>query len=218
MTLLELINLMKKQLRLMIFLPVACAVAVGAYAFLGMPNTYLATTSLYVLTGQSDSSTSLSTDLSASQLVANDITSLLKSGRVQKQVMDQVGLKSLSDYEISIESTTTSRIIEVSVSGTDPEQAAAIANAMAENTAEVSSEVMGVDAVNIVDPAVAPTSPSGPPRMLYIAVAAMGGLFLAIAIVVVSDMMNTRVRSAEDVEELIDVPVIGRIPLVKSGN
>lgn len=218
MTLLELINLMKKQLRLMIFLPVACAVAVGAYAFLGMPNTYLATTSLYVLTGQSDSSTSLSTDLSASQLVANDITSLLKSGRVQKQVMDQVGLKSLSDYEISIESTTTSRIIEVSVSGTDPEQAAAIANAMAENTAEVSSEVMGVDAVNIVDPAVAPTSPSGPSRMLYIAVAAMGGLFLAVAIVVVSDMMNTRIRSAEDVEELIDVPVIGRIPLVKSGN
>lgn len=218
MTLLELINLMKKQLRLMIFLPVACAVAVGAYAFLGMPNTYLATTSLYVLTGQSDSSTSLSTDLSASQLVANDITSLLKSGRVQKQVMDQVGLKSLSDYEISVESTTTSRIIEVSVSGTDPEQAAAIANAMAENTAEVSSEVMGVDAVNIVDPAVAPTSPSGPSRMLYIAVAAMGGLFLAVAIVVVSDMMNTRIRSAEDVEELIDVPVIGRIPLVKSGN
>lgn len=218
MTLLELINLMKKQLRLMIFLPVACAVAVGAYAFLGMPNTYLATTSLYVLTGQSDSSTSLSTDLSASQLVANDITSLLKSGRVQKQVMDQVGLKSLSDYEISIESTTTSRIIEVNVSGTDPEQAAAIANAMAENTAEVSSEVMGVDAVNIVDPAVAPTSPSGPSRMLYIAVAAMGGLFLAVAIVVVSDMMNTRIRSAEDVEELIDVPVIGRIPLVKSGN
>lgn len=218
MTLLELINLMKKQLRLMIFLPVACAVAVGAYAFLGMPNTYLATTSLYVLTGQSDSSTNLSTDLSASQLVANDITSLLKSGRVQKQVMDQVGLKSLSDYEISIESTTTSRIIEVSVSGTDPEQAAAIANAMAENTAEVSSEVMGVDAVNIVDPAVAPTSPSGPSRMLYIAVAAMGGLFLAVAIVVVSDMMNTRIRSAEDVEELIDVPVIGRIPLVKSGN
>lgn len=218
MTLLELINLMKKQLRLMIFLPVACAVVVGAYAFLGMPNTYLATTSLYVLTGQSDSSTSLSTDLSASQLVANDITSLLKSGRVQKQVMDQVGLKSLSDYEISIESTTTSRIIEVSVSGTDPKQAAAIANAMAENTAEVSSEVMGVDAVNIVDPAVAPTSPSGPSRMLYIAVAAMGGLFLAVAIVVVSDMMNTRIRSAEDVEELIDVPVIGRIPLVKSGN
>lgn len=208
MTLLELINLMKKQLRLMIFLPVACAVVVGAYAFLGMPNTYLATTSLY----------NLSTDLSASQLVANDVTSLLKSSRVQKQVKEELGLKDLSDYDISVESTTTSRIIEVSVSGTDPEKAAAIANAMAENTAEVSSEVMGVDAVNIVDPAVAPTSPSGPSRMLYIAVAAMGGLFLAVAIVVVSDMMNTRIRSAEDVEELIDVPVIGRIPLVKSGN
>ena len=215
MTLLELINLMKKQLRLMIFLPVACAVAVGAYAFLGMPDTYLATTSLYV---QSDSNSNLSTDLTASQLVANDVTSLLNSSRVQKQVAEELGLKDLSDYDISVESTTTSRIIELGVSGTDPKQAAAIANALAEGTAEVSSEVMGVDAVNIVAPAVVPTSPSGPSRMLYIAVAAMGGLFLAVAIVVVSDMMNTRVRSAEDVEELIDVPVIGRIPLVKSGN
>lgn len=218
MTLLELINLMKKQLRLMIFLPVACAVAVGAYAFLGMPDTYLATTSLYVLTEQSDSNSNLSTDLTASQLVANDVTSLLNSSRVQKQVAEELGLKDLSDYDISVESTTTSRIIELGVSGTDPKQAAAIANALAEGTAEVSSEVMGVDAVNIVDPAVAPTAPSGPSRMLYIAVAAMGGLFLAVAIVVVGDMMNTRVRSAEDVEELIDVPVIGRISLVKSGN
>ena len=130
----------------------------------------------------------------------------------QKQVAEELGLKDLSDYDISVESTTTSRIIELGVSGTDPKQAAAIANALAEGTAEVSSEVMGVDAVNIVDPAAAPTAPSGPPRMLYIAAAFMGGLFLAIAIVVVSDMMNARVRSAEDVEELIDVPVIGRIP------
>ena len=95
MTLLELINLMKKQLRLMIFLPVACAVAVGAYAFLGMPDTYLATTSLYVLTVQSDSNSNLSTDLTASQLVANDVTSLLNSSRVQKQVAEELGLKDL---------------------------------------------------------------------------------------------------------------------------
>ena len=126
----------------MIFLPVACAVAVGAYAFLGMPDTYLATTSLYVLTVQSDSNSNLSTDLTASQLVANDVTSLLNSSRVQKQVAEELGLKDLSDYDISVESTTTSRIIELGVSGTDPKQAAAIANALAEGTAEVSSEVM----------------------------------------------------------------------------
>ena len=39
------------------------------------------------------------------------------SSRVQKQVTEELGLKDLSDYDISVESTTTSRIIELGVSG-----------------------------------------------------------------------------------------------------
>ena len=42
----------------------------------------------------------------------------------------------------------------------------------------------------------------------------MVGLFLAIAIVVLQDMLNTKVRSQEDVEELLGIPVVGRIPVV----
>ncbi len=43
------------------------------------------------------------------------------------------------------------------------------------------------------------------------------GIFLAIAIVVLSDMLNTKVRNAEEVEELLGVPVIGRMPTAKGG-
>ena len=51
---------------------------------------------------------------------------------------------------------------------------------------------------------------------MYTAVAFLAGLFLAVAIVVVLDIVNTRVRNAEEVEELLGVPVIGRIPVIKS--
>ena len=50
---------------------------------------------------------------------------------------------------------------------------------------------------------------------MYVAVAFLAGLFVAVAIVVLLDMLNTRVRSAEDVEELLGIPVIGRIPAMK---
>ena len=43
----------------------------------------------------------------------------------------------------------------------------------------------------------------------------LAGLFVAIAIVVLKDMLNTRVRSAEEVEEMLGIPVIGRIPAMK---
>ena len=74
---------------------------------------------------------------------------------------------------------------------------------------------MDVRAVNAIDKAAEPSSPSGPPRAMYTAVAFLAGIFLAIAIVVLIDMVNTRVRSAEEAEELLGLPIIGRIPTIK---
>lgn len=53
--------------------------------------------------------------------------------------------------------------------------------------------------------------------MLYVAVAFMAGPFAAVAIVVLMDILDTRVRDAEDIEQLLGVPVIGRIPEMKGG-
>ena len=71
--------------------------------------------------------------------------------------------------------------------------------------------------VGAADEAVSPDAPSGPNRPLYVAVALLAGLFMAVAIVVLMDMLDTRVRSSEDVEELLGIPVVGRIPAMKGG-
>lgn len=215
MTLLELLELLKKRMKLVVGLPIACALLVGAYSFMLMPDTYTATTSMYVLTNQEEGASNLSSDLSASQMVANDVTTLLESNRVQKAAAEDLGLKNLKDFEVSVSSATTSRVIELSVTGTDPDLVARVANAVAQNVADISQDVMKVEAVNIIDPAIAPIAPSGPSRPLYVAVALMGGLFLAVAITVVADMLNTKVRTADEAEEILGVPVIGRIPVVK---
>lgn len=215
MTLLELLDLLKKRVKLVIGLPIVCALLVGAYSFMLMPDTYTATTSMYVLTNQEEGASNLSSDLSASQMVANDVTTLLESNRVQKAAAEDLGLKNLKDFEVSVSSATTSRVIELSVTGTDPDLVARVANAVAQNVADIAQDVMKVEAVNIIDPAMAPVSPSGPSRSLYVAAALMGGLFLAVAITVVADMINTKVRTADEAEEILGVPVIGRIPVVK---
>ena len=85
---------------------------------------------------------------------------------------------------------------------------------MVANVSQVAREVMNIESVNPIDQAIAPDSPSGPNRPLYVAVALMGGLFLAVDIVVLQDMLNTKVRSQEDVEELLGIPVVGRIPVI----
>ncbi len=216
MTLLELLTLLKKHLALVIVLPIVCAVAMGVVAYGFMPNVYTAETSLYVLSqSSSESSTSLQSDLSASQLVANDVAALLESSRVIDAAAVQLGLEDLSGYDVSVTSSTSSRVITISVEGEDPQGAADVANAMAENVSEVVIEVMNVQSVSIVDEAVAPVNPSGPNRTMYVAVAFLAGLFIAVAIVVLIDMLNTKIRNSEDAEALLGVPVIGRMSAVK---
>lgn len=217
MTLLELLGLLKKNLKLVVILPLVCAIGMGAYAFVGMEDEYTATASMYVLAKQDESASNLNASLTASQLVANDVATLLKSDRVRDLAARDLGVKSLAGFEISVTSETTSRVLSVSVTGDDSKQVAELANSLAQNVSGVAQDVMQIEAVNVINLADAPTLPSGPSRMLYIVVALFAGLLMAIAIVVITDMLNTKVRSADEVEELLSIPVIGRIPAVKGG-
>lgn len=217
MTLLELMRLLRKHLKLVVALPVLCAVAAATVSWALLSNTYTASVSMYVLTKSSGESSSITnSDLSASQMLTNDVVSLVKSDRVLADTAKSLKMDSLSDYEISVESATTTRVLTVSVTGESAQTVAIVANELAETTDSVAKEVMDVKSVNVIDRAAEPTSPSGPPRAMYTAVAFLAGLFLAVAIVVVLDMVNTRVRNAEEVEELLGVPVIGRIPVIKN--
>ncbi len=50
---------------------------------------------------------------------------------------------------------------------------------------------------------------------MYVTVSLLAGFMAAVAVVVLLDMLNTRVRSAEDAEELLGISVIGRIPVIR---
>ena len=219
MTLLELLQIIRKHLKLCIALPIIFALATAVFSFIALANTYTASVSMYVLANSSETqaSTTLSTDLSASQMLTNDVSELIKSERVLNQTANQLGMteQELEKYDVEVTSSTTTRLITIEVTGDTPNSAAAIANGLANTTNTVAQEIMDIEAVNVIDQAATPDEPSGPPRTLYVAVAFLAGIFVAVAIVVVMDMVNTRIRKPEEIEELLEIPVIGKIPTIK---
>lgn len=220
MTLLELFQLLRKHLKLVIALPIACALAMGAFSFVMMGNTYTASVSMYVLSqsAQGENNAAIQyNDLSASQMLTNDVSQLIKSERVVQQTAKDLGMSvgELESSKIEVTSSTTTRLITIAVTSDSPQSAAAVANGIARTTNSVAQEIMAVEAVNLIDEAEVPQAPSGPPRLMHTAVAFLAGIFIAVAIVVVMDMVNTRIRKPEEIEELLGVPVIGRIPTIK---
>lgn len=216
MALLELFQLFKKHLKLVITLPVVCAIVMGIASFAMMDNTYTATTSMYIL-AKTDGGQMSYNDLSASQMLSNDIATLLDSDSVKSGAAKDLGLSDLDDYKIAVSSETTTRVITLSVTGTDAKETAKVARAMANSVSTVAQNVGAAQSINVVDEAKTPESPSDPERLLYVAVAFLAGVFIAIAYVVLADILNMRIRGAEEAEELLGIPVVGRIPAMKGG-
>lgn len=212
---------MRRHLKLVVALPIAAALITAVFAWVFLPNQYTAISTLYVISAEStntntnNASTTLYSDLTASQLLANDVANLIESTRVSREAAEAVGLSDLSAYRISVSSETTTRVITLSVTGKNAADAANVANAITQATDTAARDSMGVESVNVIDVATAPDHASGPNRTLYTLVALLAGLFVAIAIVVVLDMIYPIVRSTEEAAELLDVGVIGRIPNVK---
>lgn len=59
--------------------------------------------------------------------------------------------------------------------------------------------------------ATVPASPSSPKMLLNLLIAAFGGTLLGVACALLLELMNRRVRSAEDLMQMLDLPVLGRI-------
>ena len=221
MTLLELFALMRRHIVFVILVPIACALVTAVVSWGFLPDEYTAETSIYALTKTSsgDASTDIvtSSDLSASQMLANDFAELAKNEQIQAKTAELLGLDGLDDYQVAVTSSNTTRIIKVSVTGTDAESAALVANELADEIGDTAVRIMNVEAVNVVSEATVPSAPSGPRRALYTLVALVAGLFVAVAVIVVRDMADTTIRSDEEAVALLDSPVIGRFPFDKGG-
>jgi hypothetical protein len=68
----------------------------------------------------------------------------------------------------------------------------------------------------ILDPPQVPERPFGPNRLRLTGLAALVGLALGLGIVALIEYLNTSLRTDADVVKVLQVPVLARVPLVRS--
>lgn len=74
------------------------------------------------------------------------------------------------------------------------------------------SEVMQPTDVQVIDVAIAPEKPISPKKTLNVVIAAILGLFIGTGLAFFLEYMNKTVKNAEDVQQYLDLPVLGSIP------
>lgn len=156
-------------------------------------------------------------ELMAGALLARDYQQLAKSRTVTETVREKLGIKGLTAESIAnmvkVNAVNDTRIIKISVQHTDRELTAAIANSISEVFIDKITEIMNIKNVNIIDNAVIPSKPAKPNREMYMIIAVILAFLMGTGIIFLAEYLDNTVRTSEDIEKNIDLPVIGTIPI-----
>lgn len=159
-------------------------------------------------------------NLTASQQLVSTYVNIIRSDTVLEKVADSTGLDISAAYIRSIMSASQvgeTELFDVYISHPDPEMAAFIANAIAEVApGEIESFVEG-SSTKIVDYAKVPQTPYSPSYRKNIVLGAGVAVVLIVAVLTIRDLLDVRIKKEEDLMEISDLPVLGRIPVFTSG-
>ena len=196
--------------------------AAAAWSMIQTPK-YQATSQLYVSVRTGDASVG---DLSqGTNFVRSAVTSyvdVVGTAIVMDQVSEELG-GALSPAElasaVSASSPTNTVLINISATDSDPEQAALIANTTSAVFADVVTNQLerpseGAPArvqVDVVQPAQVPGGAISPNVTRNLALGFMLGLMLGLGLAVLRSVLDTKIRTRQDVASITDDPVLGRI-------
>lgn len=212
--LIDLFGYYMSRLWLLIAAVVIGAVIAGAYTHYMIPDRFTAVSRMYMISASSSSVVDLS-DLNIGASLSNDYVELMKSRPIIEDVINELGLE--YTYEqvlnmIKLDVVTNTRIIKISATSTDPEEAMNIANQMARIAKIRLPKIMDAPSPSIAEQAVLPTQKSSPSLSRNVMMGSLVLLFLVLAFLTIQYLMDDTIQTSEDVEKEFGILPMTVIP------
>lgn len=215
--LLDLFHYLKKKIALILIVTILFA-AVGYLGtkLFGKP-VYQTSITLYFQTNISGDGINY-TDMQVATLLTRDGMNLIESRSITDRVIQELGLnmshETLCNKINVIEPETATRVMTLTVTDSDPQRAADIANAIGKHATQTIQSIMAIDAVKIVDPAIVPERPIGPNAKSRGILFGGGAMLVTVGVLCVLRAMSRTIRTEEDVERYLKLSVMGTIPVI----
>ena len=207
--------LWKRKILIALVAIVAGALAFAYSAFIVKPE-FTSTTRIYVVNrNQGDKPGLTNQDLQAGSYLVKDYREIILSQDVLEKVTSNLKLdlspKALAS-KIKVTVPVDTRIVSISVNDRVPEEASRIANSLREVAAEKIISITRVSDVTTLEearPAIAPSSPNIRRNTI---IGLLGGtVFMVIAVLIV-ELVDTRVKRPEDIEDVMQIALLGVVP------
>lgn len=218
----ELFDYFLKRALYIVIAAIVCLILGLTYTLFLKEPKYKSDVNVIIVNKDTQVSSTLQSEITANQKLAATYRELVESRRILNQVIDNLQLNyTIGELQnmISVENVNETEIIKITVSSADAKEAKKIANETAEIFQDEVKDIYNLENVSIVDNAVLAKAPYNinivKESVIYIAL----GMVLSCGVIFVIYYFDNTIKSIDQVEKRLGVPVIGTVPSVgKKGN
>lgn len=219
MTLEDIFRALKKRWLLIVSVTLMCLIGGSIFVlFFGPEPVYQSSTTVLVNYRAEETNKLTQSDLTTSQKLVATYNEIIKSATILEPVIKALDLDMTADQllkNIGVAQVNDTEIIKITVKNEDPELSRDIANTIANVFSKEISKIMKVDSTSTLDVAKTPTTPLSQNKVTKIAIAGILGMMISVGLVFVLEYLDRTVKTADETENLLGVPVLGVIPKSK---
>lgn len=216
----DIFKTLKKRAALIFSLTIFAGIVAAIVSYFLLTPIYQANTQVLVNQKKEDMTQQMtSQDIQSNLQLINTYNEIIKSPAILSIVVENLDLPLTPGQlasKISVTNANNSQVLNVSVQDENYNVAADMANQVVEVFKEEVPKLMNIDNVNILAPAQYSDNPTPikPNKMLNVAIALVIGLMVGVGLAFLLEYLDTTVKTEQDVEEIIGLPIIGVISII----
>ena len=210
-------RIIKRNFNLIIILPIVGLIIGLLCSLILVQPMFQASTQVIVNEKESDSAMQAQQVQSNIQLVDTYdgiTTSPRMLEEVSKELDNKYSAKELSSM-ISATSETESQILNIAVESANKNDSEKIANVFSEVFSDETPKIMNIDNVSILSKADDTATQTEPKMLVNALLGIVIGLMVAAVVIVLREIFDTRIKNEQDVQDELDIPVLGSIQKFK---
>lgn len=219
----ELFNIFwSKKIQILLIILIFAVVGV-IYTIGFVTPMYSSSTSLVLTSADSSSADATNsittTDVTLNSKLVSTYSEIVKSKKVLRQVISNLQIDVEEETlrrNVTVSSVEDTELIEITVTNENATYAAKIANEIAKVFSEEVTKIYKINNIHILDEAEVSGSPSNINHMKDVIIFTFIGIVVAVAYVLLNNMLDTTIKSPEEVEKNFGIPVLVSIPLIES--
>ena len=216
----DIIYALKKRWKMILSITLLFALIAGIMSFFIIKPKYEAAVKVFI--GKEESKKGElaydNNDIAMYQKLMKTYAEFIKTKDSTKMALKKINQNSTQENVSRVQAGLTvspsadTQIMEVKYTSTKKEEILPVINAITDVFIDKSEELIPNGNVQVIEKAEAPKKPVSPNKTLNIIIGFMLGIMVSVGITFLLEYLDNTVRTKDELEKLLELPVIGSIP------